>query len=148
MRSERLLTSLTASYLYSHLRPDQLSPEQPVIDHIVPVPLHYQRLFMRGFNQAYQLASAISKKLKQPVNSNLVHRIRHTDKQEGLSPQQRKANLSHAFAVQSEVKDQHILLVDDVITTGATAQSISQLFKQQGAKRVSLICIARTPSHI
>lgn len=142
LRSEHLLTSLTASYFHSRW---QLTPFD--FDLILPVPLHYRRLFMRGFNQAYQLANAIGKRLQHPVDNHVIRRMRHTLKQEGLSAKQRKTNLLHAFAINTSVKDKHILLVDDVITTGATAQAISQLLKQQGAKTVNLICMARTPSH-
>jgi ComF family protein len=97
------------------------------IDYIVPIPLHWTRYAQRGFNQAYEMAQVIGKDLKKPV-IRLVRRRRKTTFQWKLSGKQRTENMKNAFAVSLRyrlqgidfIKDKHIVLVDDLCTTGAT----------------------------
>jgi ComF family protein len=142
LRSENFLKNMLAENFSKSLQSDPFN-----IDVIVPVPLHYQRLLQRSFNQSYQLACTIGASINRPIDQSLVKRIRKTDRQEGLNAKQRQQNLHQAFQVSASVKGKDILLIDDVMTTGATAESISIQLKQQGAHSVSILCIARTPIH-
>lgn len=118
---------------------------QELPDLITPTPLHWQRLWLRGFNQSDILAQRLSKLLNIPIQRTLK-RSRHTHSQQGLTAKQRHKNLNKAFTVRSNnVKDKTIALVDDVVTTGTTADQISQCLLAAGAKSVHIWCLARTP---
>jgi ComF family protein len=114
-------------------------------DTIVPIPLHKRRQRRRGFNQASLLAANLAEKLDLPVNIKAMRRVKHTIPQIGLSPMERFENVQDAFvAVSKEVKNQHILLVDDVFTTGATMSAAAETLLASGAAGVSAYCLART----
>jgi len=111
---------------------------------IVPVPLHWRRRLARGFNQARLLARAVARRYAAPVAS-LLRRRRWTDSQAGLSHAQRRANVSGAFAVRrpEQVRGRRVLLVDDVMTTGATASACATALKRAGAHYVAVLTLAR-----
>lgn len=109
---------------------------------LVPVPLHPTRMRQRGFNHAAELAKCLAKKLKIPCELNLCKKIIHTAPQASLNKKQRKRNLSGVFL--SKVTNyRHITLIDDLLTTGSTANELARAFKQQGVARVDLWCCAR-----
>lgn len=112
---------------------------------IVPVPLSRRRLFSRMFNQSALLAQALSKKTGVAYAPLLLHRARHTPPQAGLSRAERQQNLQGAFKVNhpTALKGKHVLLVDDVLTTGATANACAKALKAAGASSVSVLAIAR-----
>lgn len=114
-------------------------------DVIVPVPLHWRRRLARGFNQAALLAGAVARRYAVPVSPALKRR-RRTGSQAGLSHAQRRANVSGAFAVRrpKRVRGRRVLLVDDVMTTGATASACAAALKQAGAAYVAVLTLART----
>ena len=130
----RLLAGLLADYLAA-------GSERP--DCIVPVPLHPARLKERGFNQAVELARPIGRRLKIPVRLDLCERVRATDVQSKLDAVERKKNLRGAFAVKGSVDGKHIAILDDVVTTGTTVESLTQALKDAGAKEVRMWCVAR-----
>lgn len=109
---------------------------------LVPVPLHQQRLRQRGFNQAWVIASSLSKKLNIPLFSQKLVRIKHTQAQAGLSGKERRLNMKHAFELESTTQFQRIALIDDVVTTGETAKEIARLFQRQHI-HVQVWCLAR-----
>jgi ComF family protein len=111
---------------------------------ICPIPLHWQRRFKRGFNQSEIIASVFSSQLKIPLDHLLV-RSQATPHQLGLKAKQRRQNLSNAFAVTGEVTGKTIAVVDDVMTTGATATAASRCLLDAGAAEVHIWCLARTP---
>ena len=113
------------------------------IDAIVPVPLHWRRRWFRGFNQAHEIGKLVAKKLGVPILGN-VRRIRSTPFQSGLSARERAKNLRSAFAVSGGLSREHILIVDDVITTGATVRQLARVVKKAGANKVSALAIARS----
>jgi ComF family protein len=92
------------------------------VDALVPVPLHWRRKWTRGYNQAEVIASAIAAVLDIPVRTNLLKRVRHTRTQTQLETAEKENNVRNAFAVTpgSDIPLRHILLVDDVFTTGST----------------------------
>lgn len=114
---------------------------------LVPVPLGNRRLRQRGFNQATMLARWLSAGLGIPCDDRLLLRTQDTDAQQDLNADARKKNLRNAFALvpEANVKGCHLALVDDVLTTGATAQALARLLRDAGATRVDVYCLARTP---
>jgi ComF family protein len=111
-------------------------------DAVVPVPLHWRRRWQRGFNQAAQLGKGIAKRRGFRF-ANLLFRKHWTGSQASLSHSARRGNVAGAFQVRGNVKDLRILLVDDVMTTGATAAACSLILKRAGAKSVTLLTLAR-----
>jgi len=116
-------------------------------DVIVPVPLHRWRLWRRRFNQAMALASAISARSGIPCDPFLLTRVKHTQRQVGLTKAQRRENLQGAFRVSGHAKarlrGKRVLLVDDVLTTGSTANAASRALLRGGAASVDVLAFAR-----
>ena len=138
----RLLGELLSHHL-RHAFDDGLS--KPAL--LLPVPLADKRQRQRGFNQAGLLAQWLSHQLQTPLQPHWLLRTIDTPAQQQLDAATRKRNLRKAFALaaDSQVKDLHVALVDDVLTTGATAESLARLLKKAGAARVDVYCLARTP---
>jgi len=114
-------------------------------DLIMPVPLHRKKLASRGFNQAVLLGEILSQRLKLPLDRRNLRRIRWTEPQVNLAAGDRRKNVKGAFAVQdsSLVKGSRVLLVDDVLTTGSTAEECGRVLKASGAADVTVITVAR-----
>ena len=110
----------------------------------MPVPLHRKRLAERGYNQSLELLRPVQNTCGLTVDSNCCKRIRATDAQSSLPAKQRRINLRGAFSVTGEVKGKHILLADDVLTTGSTLNELAKTLKGAGAKQVDAFVIART----
>ncbi len=117
--------------------------EQP--DCLLPVPLHKSRLRQRGFNQSIEISRVISRKLAIPIEHSAVVRQRSTAAQTGLNAKQRQKNIRGAFSVVSKLPYRHVLIVDDVMTTGVTVNELAMLLKKNGVKRVGVLSIARAP---
>lgn len=114
-------------------------------DYIVPMPIHWSRRWSRGMNVAELLVEAMNRKLRIRRAKKLISCCRKMKKQGTLGPHQRIANVRGAFRVSStyDIKNAHVLLVDDVITTGATANEAARLLRRAGATRVDVIVAAR-----
>jgi competence protein ComFC len=113
-------------------------------DWVIPVPLHPLKEREREFNQAEHMANTISSLLKTPLNTNTVERIKYTETQTHLSRTKRLRNMQGAFAIKRNYKIQGaILLVDDVMTTGATVSACAHILKQGGARTVNVLTLAR-----
>jgi ComF family protein len=116
-------------------------------DCIVPVPLHWTRMQKRGFNQARYIAMGIAESCKLPVVDNCIKRIRTTGTQTQLDRTERRKNLQNAFCVPENKIDlllgKKVILVDDVITTGATTAVCAETLLHAGCKEVKVIAIAR-----
>lgn len=115
-------------------------------DAIVPVPLGRFRLVARRFNQAQILAHAVSHQCNVPVWTFALRRSRATARQVGLSRAQRRRNVAGAFTVPTRaahrLTGRNIVLIDDVITTGATVSAAAKALKRAGANRVDVLCLA------
>lgn len=137
---------LTNGRLLGNLLADSLSMlnniERPQL--LIPVPLHRQRLRERGFNQALELAWILRKRLRIAVAPNACKRILLTPPQAGLSARERRTNLKGAFRVEQKLKVEHLVLIDDVMTTGSTVAEIARQLKQQGVQQIGVWVIART----
>jgi ComF family protein len=116
-------------------------------DLIVPVPLHPSRLRERTYNQSLLLAAVVGRKLRVPVAPRLLRRIRPTQPQQGLEAAVRKRNLRGAFSLEKELSGERILLIDDVLTTGATASECSRILRGGGAAEVVVAVIGRARRH-
>jgi ComF family protein len=116
---------------------------------LTAVPLGNQRLAERGFNQALEIAKPLARALGIPLVPHLVARVRETRAQARLHPDQRQRNIRHGFVVRppalEQVRGQHVGVVDDVITTGATLSELAATLKRFGAARVTNLVFARTP---
>ncbi|WP_170799549.1 ComF family protein [Stutzerimonas stutzeri] len=119
----------------------------PRPDLLLPVPLARRRLRQRGFNQAQMLADWLSRPLGIATDARVLDRVLDTLAQQQLDAAARCRNLRQAFAIATgaDVKGRHLALVDDVLTTGATAEALARLLKRAGAERVDVYCLARTP---
>ena len=138
----RLLGELLSEFIRHRFDDDLSRP-----DALVPVPLATQRLRQRGFNQAAMLARWLGAGLDIPCAENLLLRVQDTRAQQDLQAEARKKNLLHAFALapDASIAGRHLALVDDVLTTGATAHALARLLMNAGAARVDVYCLARTP---
>lgn len=112
------------------------------IDAVLPVPLHWRRKAYRGFNQATEIAKPVAKRLGVALLHG-VHRRKATPFQSGLTAKDRAQNLKHAFRVQKTLTCRHVLIVDDVITTGATLGAVAKTLLANGVRRVSALTVAR-----
>lgn len=117
--------------------------EQP--DCLLPVSLHSARMRERGFNQSIEISRVIARKSAIPIEYDAVIRHRRTSAQTGLNARQRKKNIRGAFTVVRKLDYRHVLIIDDVMTTGATVNELASLLKKNGVERVGVLCIARAP---
>ena len=117
------------------------------VDLLIPVPLSRRRLWLRRFNQAAFLSDALSAESGIKSDAMILFRNRATQSQVGLTLSQRRKNVSGAFGIKKRalkaIEGANILLVDDVITTGATVEACAQTLKNAGANRVDVIALAR-----
>ncbi len=123
------------------------------IDFVIPVPLHGSKLKSRGFNQAALISAQLTKRLNEGIGAKKIRhledgliRSRMTSAQRGISGGERFANLEGAFSVNPKriemIRDKNILLVDDIFTTGSTADSCAKALKEAGASKVHFISLA------
>jgi len=112
-------------------------------DLLLPVPLHPRRLFARRFNQAALLTRTVSRISNIPWDPDLLHRRKNTPSQGGLSRHQRRSNMRGAFVVTRKLDSRAVLLVDDVMTTGATAEACATVLRRAGAGWVGLLTVTR-----
>ena len=132
----RLMSGLMAQSLGSAPRPNA----------IVPVPLHPHRMRQRGYDQALELARPLATVLGLPLRQELLQRVRSTAPQSELDAGQRQRNVARAFAVPSHTRPpDHVALVDDVMTTGATLHAAARALLDAGAERVDAWVCARVP---
>ncbi|MGI1680018.1 MAG: hypothetical protein K6L75_14850 [Cellvibrionaceae bacterium] len=115
-------------------------------DIITPVPLHWRRQLTRSFNQSAFIAQQLSRHSGIPA-ANISKRVTATPKQQRLKRSQRLKNLKGTFQVDgSKVANKKVAIIDDVMTTGATVESLSAALKKAGALQVEVWCLGRTPN--
>lgn len=113
------------------------------IDAVAAVPLHWRRKMQRGFNQADELARPLARILGKPMVKGLHRRVA-TQYQSGLSMRRREKNVASVFVVKTKMVSRHLLLVDDVVTTGATVRSLAKVLRRAGAEKISVLTLAQT----
>ena len=112
------------------------------IDALLPVPLHWRRHALRGFNQAFELGGVLQKRSGLRLLGD-IRRSRATSFQSGLAANARRNNLQHAFMARARITARHVLIIDDVITTGETCQQLAKVLLAAGAQKVSALAVAR-----
>jgi len=119
-------------------------PELSALDALVPVPLHPRRLLSRGFNQSREIARLVSARHCVPIRQGALGRVRRTTPQMELSRSARAENIRGAFAAQTRLLEgKAVLLVDDIMTTGATLEECARAMLDAGAARVDVLVLAR-----
>lgn len=121
------------------------SPHLPHVDAIIPVPLHKKKKKLRGYNQSEHIAIGLAHQLKSKVDTTTLKRISYTGSQTKLSKEKRWANVSESFKVTNmeALKGKHVLIVDDVLTTGATIEACYQELKEIEDIKISIATLAR-----
>jgi ComF family protein len=124
-------------------------PREQAFDVIVPMPLHWRKRLQRGFNQAVLLAREIARRTHTPL-SHALRRVRQTAAQAGLTNAKRRQNVSGAFRAtrRAALAGKRVLLIDDVLTTGAMGASCARALRRAGASEVTLLTVARADRRI
>lgn len=114
------------------------------LDFLVPIPLHRSRQREREFNQAESLSQELAKEFNKKVLTNVLIRVKPTKTQTELTFQERCQNVKESFSVVKPelIKDTNLLLIDDVLTTGATSSEAAKCLKEAGARKVLLLTLA------
>jgi ComF family protein len=121
------------------------APALRAADAVCPVPLSFERQSERGFNQSHEIARRVAADGGRPLRPQILRRARHTAPQMDLALDDRRRNVRGAFAAVGDLAGLHIVVVDDVMTTGATLDEIAGALKGAGAARVTNLVVARTP---
>ena len=140
------LTPLLAA-LFASAAPEEYLRSTPESAVLVPVPTQWYRQVRRGFDHTWLLATALQR--QRDSKSEIKHWLRNTRyqrPQHRLNRRSRAHGGAHRFAAHSDVADRHIILIDDVMTTGSTARSAAAACNEEGARSVALWCLARTPA--
>jgi ComF family protein len=145
------LDKLVQSFKYGHRlslaayfgRELAAAAENAGTDLIIPMPLHPLRLRERGFNQAHELARPVAAAWRIPLDAGSCQRTRHTTAQVELPWRERARNVRGAFACRSDFTGRRLLLIDDVMTTGASLDELARTVKLHGAAQVALLVLAR-----
>ena len=140
-RKKRDIGILTGAYIGDQILQSKLFKKA---DLIVPIPISKKRILERGYNQSALIAEGIHKKTCWDWNENLLIKTRDTGSQTSRTRSERLDNVSNSFLVQNDValEGKHILLVDDVITTGATLESCALVLKESGVREISCVTLA------
>jgi ComF family protein len=155
---EDTLRELIHLFKYNQVRPlarplgallARAIPREHRFDLIIPMPLHWKKRWSRGYNQSELLAREVSRRWGVPV-SKTVRRVKTTAPQAGLSNSKRRLNVRGAFRITkgANLKGLRVLLIDDVLTTGATAGACASVLKRAGASHVAVAAVARTDRRI
>ena len=138
-----ILSDLLFQYLQDYF---EKSSSSNLPDLIIPVPLHNKRLVSRGFNQSVEIAAPISRKFSIPLCKGVVVREKNTLPQSTLNTKQRNKNIRNCFKLENPEKllgASHIVILDDVVTTGSTCNELADLLKKSGVKKVGVWSVSR-----
>ncbi len=116
-------------------------------DCVVPMPLHPERLKQRGFNQSAEVASRVARRLGVAFLAHACQRVRDTPPQSALKWKQRSKNVRRAFSCTQDMREKHVAIVDDVMTSGASINELALSLRRAGARDVSALVVARTLPH-
>lgn len=137
MNYARLLGALLTAGL------EEAAAELPEL--VIPVPLHPTRQRERGFNQALEIARVPARHFGIPLDTRHCRRQQATAPQSGLEAKERRRNIRGAFAVTGGLTARHLVLLDDVVTTGSTVAELAGMLKRAGVERVDVWAVAKTP---
>lgn len=131
-------TAVLAELLIEHMPELKDRP-----DCLMPVPLHDRRMRQRGFNQSLELSRAVAEKLKIPLEITQCRRTKYSGSQTGMDAKQRRRNVKGIFEFNNTKNYKHVVIFDDVVTTGSTVTELSRVLKREGVKRVGIWSLAR-----
>lgn len=114
-------------------------------DAIIPLPLHKRRLQERGYNQTLEIARPLAKIMEVPIQASWLIRTVHGPRQSSLGRKERHNNIKGVFDAKNAVNDKRVLLLDDIMTTGATLREAVKILLKSGAIFVDVAVVARTP---
>ena len=134
----KLLGELAGKKMQDYYK-DNAKPEL-----IIPVPLHPKRLKERGYNQALELVRCFSKEVNIPIDKFSCKRVKHTLPQLNLSESERKTNVKNAFIINKKIDAKHVIVFDDVVTTGSTVAELCRVLQEQGVEKIDVWCVAKT----
>lgn len=143
--AEKISYARTIGEMLLTMLQDELQAKQGYPECLIPVPLHKSRLKQRGFNQSIEIARVLAKKLEIPIEYDAVMRQRKTTTQTGLNAKQRQQNIKGAFCAVDKINYKHVLIIDDVVTTGSTVNELARVLKKNKVERVGVLSIARAP---
>jgi len=129
--------------VFTHWMQATAAPLLAETDLIAPAPMHWTRLAQRGFNQAAWLAQSLARATGKPWRPGLIERHKRRRSQEGLSASERRRNVGGAIRVRRKLGGEIVTLVDDVLTTGATAEACARALRRAGAGKVHVVTLAR-----
>ena len=136
------VAAVLANLLESHVLESQIEHGLP--DAVLPVPLHNKRLVERGFNQSLEILKPIAKSKNIPVLLNSVARSKETRTQTHLSKRERKQNIAGCFSLLKKPEHSHIVIVDDVVTTGATTNELAKVLKKSGVQTSGCMVVSQS----
>jgi len=117
--------------------------DKPLPEAVLPVPLYRDRLRKRGFNQSLEFLWPLKSRISIPIILDTCLRIRKTPPQAKMDKAERKQNLKDAFQMAKPIRFEHIVIMDDVVTTGSTVHAMSQVLKEAGVDQIDIWCICR-----
>ncbi|TYK66704.1 ComF family protein [Colwellia echini] len=140
------LASLFSTLLSAQWNTEMADNKKPSVDLVLSVPLHIKKWQVRGYNQAHLIAKQFAEQQALPYDENLLIRVKNNQSQMGKTGSQRRKNLANAFMLQHELAShiKHVLIIDDVVTTGTTASEISKLLKSVGVETISVVAVCLT----
>ena len=127
----------------AHLFADRLKGHPSLPDRLIPVPIHWITRRLRGFNQSDLISTDLGRRLAIPVINRACKRTRQTQQQKSLNLVDRRKNVGNAFEANIRLDHLHIGVVDDVVTSMATTNSLSRALKKAGAEKITILCLAR-----
>jgi len=138
------LSTLFVDLLYQQWQ--KVDTQHTAVDLVLSVPLHINKWQGRGYNQAHLIAKKFANKIAVPYQSSTLKRIKQNDSQVGQTGKQRRRNLANAFMLAEPLSEniKHVVLIDDVVTTGSTASEISKILKKAGISTVTLVTLCLT----
>lgn len=137
------LADLFSTLLCAQWQSIMIKNTYPPVDLVIPVPLHLKKWQHRGYNQAHLIAKKFAEQLAFPYDANLLVRVKNNDSQMGKTGVERRRNLKNSFAFKKNLASdiKHIIIVDDVVTTGTTASEMSKLLKSVGVETITLVTV-------
>ena len=112
-------------------------------DALLPIPLHHNRLMERGYNQAFEISRLLSRQTNIPVDTRTLFRVRDTEAQAGLTARGREKNILKAFSFHNRNHYRHVAVIDDIVTTGSTANEVTKTLHRAGVETVEIWSLAR-----
>ncbi len=143
-KEQHQLGELMAQQLFKLVQNLLQNSTENTPDAILPMPIHRNRRFMRGYNQSKLIAQVLGTQLHIPLDTQSLNRVKSTSAQSGLNKKDRQSNVKQAFEYTGPIY-KHVGVIDDVITTGSTLNEVCKVLKERGIERISVWTICAVP---